>query len=540
MQNKFTYLIILMLSAALSGCGNKGRDFSAESDPAEKEVLGYLALNEDNSHFFHSRIDDEMTVEGLKAMVDNYVKETQVRQLMFSPNAMCTSYASEVWDPIWHDYDDPDAAKREASNEMQGKWQSNALLLHKRGIDPYAVWIDYSRELGISPWLSMRMNDIHDVDDTTSYMHSNFWKENPRMRRVPDRFRAWPDRAFDYGHKEVRDHHMALIRELFERYDFDGLELDWMRFGYHFRPGQEEECAHLLTEFMTEVRRLADQYAEERGHPIRIGARVPSRPWTAKGLGMDAVTWARKGLVDMLVVTPFWASIETDMPMEKWKELLGESPVILAAGLELLIRPYPQATPLHNNTETVLGAAISLLHRGADLIYLFNYMDPGTTVSNPEDYQKKHDLTTILENAGALSTATKHPRRHVVTYSDTWAPGEKKTFALPKPCSKDSSAAFNIHIGPRPETGEVRVLIGLGEEGNNETAPLQVRVNGELFAATKSDPPDHIHPIIKTMAGFDVPLSAVKEGYNRVEVSSSSTEAGQIVWVEIEVIPGNE
>ncbi len=328
-----TQILVLLVSIILFGCSDKGDE--NRGLPNES----YLALNEDNSHFYISRSADKMSVDGLKEMVDHYVKGTQVKQLVFCPNSMCTSYASEVWDPIWHDYDDPDLIKKEVTVKYQMQWQSNALLLHKKGIDPYKVWIDYSREIGISPWLSMRMNDIHYVDDTTSFIHSSFWKENPQLRRVPDHFSRWTDRAFDYGQKEVREHHMALIRELFERYDFDGLELDWMRFAYHFRPGHEEEGIPLLTEFMTEVRHLADDYAIRRGHPIRIGVRVPSRPWTAKGLGVDAVTWAKRGLVDMLVVTPFWASIETDMPIEKWKELLGDSPVILAAGLETLLRP---------------------------------------------------------------------------------------------------------------------------------------------------------------------------------------------------------
>ena len=46
-------------------------------------------------------------------------------------------------------------------------------------------------------------------------------------------------------HPEVRKHHMALIHELAQRYDFDGLELDWMRFGFHFRPGHEREGAQI-------------------------------------------------------------------------------------------------------------------------------------------------------------------------------------------------------------------------------------------------------------------------------------------------------
>ena len=136
-----------------------------------------------------------------------------------------------------------------------------------------------------------------------------------------------------------------------------------------------------------------------------------------------------------------------------------------------------------------------------------------------------------------METATARPRRHVVTYSDTWAPGERDVYALPVHLEKGQTAAFQIHIGLRPRAGMVRVFIGLGEEGNGDTTPLEVCINGESCLASKSAPPAYIHPVVKTMAGFDVPLAAVKEGYNRVEIQSSASVPSQIVWVEMMVIP---
>ena len=469
-----------------------------------------------------------MTVEGLQRLVDHYVDETQVRQLLLSPNSMCASYASEVLDPIWHDCGDPDEDEKAGVH----RWPANALRLHQRGIDPYAVWLSYSRERGVSAWLSMRMNDIHNVDDPTSFMHSSFWKDNPQFRRETDRFDAWPDRAFDYGHPEVRDYHMAFIRELFERYDFDGLELDWMRFGFHFRPGTEVDGARLLTAFMAEVRQLVDEKTRRRGHRIEVGVRVPSRPWTAEGLGLDAIRWAREGLIDLLVVTPFWATLETDMPIEQWKELLGDSPVVLAAGLEVLIRPFPAAEAgFTNSAETVRGAAASFLHRGADLIYLFNYMDSDTTPSSSEDYGR------ILREAGSLETATSHPRRHVVTYSDTWAPDEPQTYALPVDVRAGEPASFRIHIGPRPAGGEATVFVGVDVATSGLPASLVVRVNGEPCFHSEQTAPEHVHPVVQDMAGFRVPEAAVTEGYNTVEASTGAAVSGRVVWVEIRIVP---
>src|SRR6185312_12509062 len=100
---------------------------------------------------------------------------------------------------------------------------------------------------------------------------------------------------------------------------------------YHFRPGRESEGALILTQFTAEVRQLLNEWEEKRGHAIRLGARVPSQPQTALGLGMDAVTWATQGLLDMLVITPFLYA-ETDLPIELWKQLLRGTRVTLAAG----------------------------------------------------------------------------------------------------------------------------------------------------------------------------------------------------------------
>ena len=47
---------------------------------------------------------------------------------------------------------------------------------------------------------------------------------------------------------------MRGLTRVASRYDFDGLELDWMRFGFHFAPGGEARGAELLTEFHRRVR----------------------------------------------------------------------------------------------------------------------------------------------------------------------------------------------------------------------------------------------------------------------------------------------
>jgi hypothetical protein len=409
------------------------------------------------------------------------------------------------------------------------RWIHTAWALDQAGIDVYARWLARARQHGISPWLSMRMNDVHNVDDERSYIHSEFWREHPEYRRVPYHFNAWTDRAFDYGRSEVREHHFKLVEELAERYDFDGLELDWMRFGFHCRPGYETEGQGILTAFTGDVRRLLDGWEKRRGHRIRLGARVPSRPQTALGLGMDAVTWARKSLVDWLVITPFWASAEPDMPVELWRQLLAGTGVELLAGLEILLRPYPESKLFQTNSlETVRGAALSLLQRGAERIYLFNYMDSETTLDRPGEY------APLLREVGDVSQMASQPRRHVLTFSDTWAMGEAPGVTLPAQVPADGWRAWRLHIGPCPEQADVFAVLAFDPAGGAAGEAAALRLNGETCGEAepvKLAAPCPVEPAWR----YRVPLAALREGYNVIEVEAS--RALTVTWVELAIKP---
>ncbi|MBQ3333019.1 MAG: hypothetical protein IJG83_06310, partial [Thermoguttaceae bacterium] len=146
-----------------------------------------LILNEDNSHFFGSRTPDDMTIEGLHAFVDQYAG-TAVTHLFLNVNASRANVANPAREAIWE-------PNRDGVEPTDG-WPANAKLLHEKGIDPYAVWFARCREKNISPWCSVRMNDVHCVDDLSNFMHSMFFVKHPQFWRVPnDAGGSWTNRA---------------------------------------------------------------------------------------------------------------------------------------------------------------------------------------------------------------------------------------------------------------------------------------------------------------------------------------------------------
>ncbi|MBL9210907.1 MAG: hypothetical protein JNL92_10605 [Opitutaceae bacterium] len=492
----------------------------ASADAATRPLpAGSLILNEDNSHFFGSRPPEQMTRAGLEAWVDGYAN-TQVTHLFLSPNSMRASFRSRTREAIW----DPVAGV-----EPTELWPQNAKRLHAAGLDPYAIWIVRARARRLSPWLSMRMNDVHSVDVPGSFMHSEFWRANPNLRRVPGGpVQPWVNHALNYAHAEVRAHQAAFLQELLERYDPDGIELDWMRFGFHLTPGRERDEAPLLDAFVREARQLADAWSRRRGHPIRLGVRVPAHPDAAAGLGLDAVRWARAGWVDLIVPCPFWRTSDFDIPVELWRERLGPDAtrVAIVPGFEHNLRAWLTGVTVPNDLATLRGFAASAQHRGADSLYLFNWMDSQTRPVSAEDY------ASLLRDGLAPPALAGKARRHPITYRDTTPPGFPDGTQLPVETS--AGGRFRIHVGPTDRPGPAHVVLGLADRPAVGDARLDVSLNGTRLTPA----PDLPEP--KKLGGaaragtYRVPPEALRPGYNEVAVSPMDHgPAQQIVWVEI-------
>lgn len=504
-----------------------------------------LIVNSDADNFVWSREPDKMTLAGLREQMDHYAAG-QVSQVFLSVNYMRTLYASEVWESFW------DGHHPETTPE---KWIRNAWLLHERGLDPIAVWIARLREKGVSPWVSMRTNDCHFTQSDPQYtLHSSFWRDHPEYWRVREG-RGYHDRCLNYAFEAVREYSMSLVRELLERYDADGLEMDWLREPYCFAPGEEEAGRAILTGFMREIRQLAEEWSRRRGHAIHVAAHVPAVPEAALGWGLDAVTWAKEGLVDLVIPSPRWATADFDIPIEHWRELMGSAgeEVTLAAGMELRIAPYEDSSATRNNLELMRGFSAAHLDRGADQIYLYNHFDwddrpdfDTTTVDDAEEWR------TILKEAGRLDSVIDKPRRHIVTYTDIEPPGEIFPRQLPAALFEKHPARFRIHTGPKLSTGSAIVRVGLsngpgGVAYDTAGAKLAVRVNGAECTPIADVDGIKSHPVYKQprfcdsdrVAQFEAPIASMKRGHNAVEVALTKRGISnqKIVWMEVAIVP---
>lgn len=499
MNWKYVMLAGIGLAGSLQGAEKMNTPTPENVQPNPVRISGIL-YNEDDSHRFILDAAGKMEPERLDALVDE-LADTEVSAMLICCCAKKTNFPSTSWEPHCDGYDPAN---------LSDKWSCNLKRMLDLGVDPTGRMLERCRERGISPWVSMRMNDVHDANKLDSRLHSRFWREHPEYWRDPEHFKSWNDRCLNYALEPVRDHAMALIREVCGRYDMDGFELDWNRFPLHFRQGEEQAGAAVLTEWLKTVRAVVRDAEQRVGHRIVLAARVPALPEVALGTGLDAVTWAKLGLIDHLIVAPFWATTDFDIPVDRWLELLDGTGVGVTAGLEIRVQPTPGGPTIPNTAERRRGAAMAALARGSQGIYLFNYFDIGRAMPG------------LLKEMNSVETLQGKNRSYVVTYHDIHIPGVPLPRPLPRTLSPGESVEWNLYTGPRPIQG-ARGSVNLSARAETaEKAPsLRVQVNG--LAAQE----------LPEQGTFAFERDAFRDGNNTVSVTNASAEKITVECVEL-------
>ena len=331
-----------------------------------------LAINEDNDHYFKFGAD-RMNEQELVRYVDRIVGPGHVTDFVMCPCGQRASYDSKAWEPIWAGLNEPNTDGR--TNDA---WCVNAKRLFDRGIDPYAVWIRRCRERGgVRTWMSMRMNDVHFVNITNYFRNTTFQRTRRDLWRNPQAIpgkSAWEDMALNYAKQEVQDYSFALFKELVDRYDADGYELDWMRFTRHLTPGRERDEAPILTAFMRRCRAYANAVGAKRGRPILLSVRVQAKLEDALGRGCDAVTWAAEHLVDWIIATNFFETNDFDIDLKGWRRRIGtvnpQVKVLPGASDNLDVGSDGRPAPMTSADFSCWARRMYL--RGAEGLYLFN------------------------------------------------------------------------------------------------------------------------------------------------------------------------
>lgn len=524
-----------------------------------------IYLNQDDAAFTRCHPLEDMTREGAERLVDFYAESSQLAGLAFCVNMQRALFPSRTWETLIQGFD-PSQGREQPFFQQSGEAAGTAMLA-LNGVDQFVIWLERSRARGIEAFLSMRMNDCHGLEshggfngdhekgkdqDHYHWHATEYWKKNPHLRRAPYRYERSFEGAFDYSHKEVRQHHLNLIAEVFERYDMDGFEMDWMRWVFMFAPGSEARGRDLLGQFLEEVDGIRKMAEIRHGHSIQLRHRIPADPQACLALGFDVPAWAESGLADQIILSCFGGAANFNYQIPLWRRLVGSSVKILAQ-VEAVVSAYPGQSV--ENYHFAFAGASAALQRQADGIYLFN-----ECYREVAGVEQRRLLRQMLSRMGSAASLKGIVRRYPVTYTQIYAPGDGCRAVLPIPLRNVSigsdagrwaqNVTLRIPIGELcPSAGHFLRLGFSGDSPLDELKNITVRVNTNVVhpaaepeyddCMTRIFPKREFQKVARSakhLFHYEIPASALHDDVNVVEFVPPPAR-GQLEWAEIIVIP---
>ncbi len=308
---------------------------------------------------------------------------------VYNPNCQAPLYPSRALRSMFDDFQRGDAdffkSASGAPNPHAAKFYEPYRDLLDAGVDLLAEIAAACRRRGMAAWLSIRMNDLHKGDDPGHPQNCHLLRD-PAFRlsdRMPNPNAApgHPKRlpGLNYEKKEVRDYMFTMIREVVEEYDFEGLELDWLRGPICCNPNPSRQTIDMITAWHASIRELTRAKAAQTGRPYRFGMRVLGHLGMMRSVGIDVKAMAHGGLLDF-VSAGNGHQASWDIPFDTLREQLGEDIKLYGVINTTYNRLYcldPDTGSrcrrrMHTSPEAVWGNAAGKLVLGASGIVTFN------------------------------------------------------------------------------------------------------------------------------------------------------------------------
>lgn len=435
--------------------------------PPEEEKIGGTVVNVDPDILYYLSIEQGLLKDGewdltdldkkVIAYFDDHYKDGGITDLLINI-AGAAPFASD--DPDLFDKIDKFNTTEENGTAVDYSTSVGVLSTYyiytETDIDPFEMWFDYCRELGINPWISFRMNDVHYADETLG--HSPFgYKARANGWLIGDsRFsywlnnnstagsRYWYEYALDFSVQEVRDNFVKELDDRLSTYDVYGIELDWHRQIWCFPKDDIENCKY-MNELMDKINEVVEKYEGIYGHDIKIAARINRDIDENMYFGFDTRYWAENDMIDVIIPSSYYGASDSDMPIAKWVEELDKYGVDIWAGLEAEVA----ADGKTHSTATLAAFSAQYYSQGAKKIYLFNMFRRKASSFN---------VCSSIENALAYEK-----RSYVVTESNCTPYGVKGIEPwdpLPKVIEVNAPYTIVINHGQLDYEKDVYVFVG--------------------------------------------------------------------------------
>ena len=177
------------------------------------------------------------------------------------------------------------------------------------GVDIAQRIVEESHRRKLEVFWEHRLNGADREADVTTPARHPLKDQNPEWLLEGG---WWKPGLWNFAVPEVRQYKVAVLREVAERYDLDGINLDFGRHPPYLPAGKQWEQREALTDFVRQVRLMLQAVAEKRGRPFLLSVRVADSVPGCHFDGFDIESWVQQNLVDMIIIGT--RSIQVDLP----------------------------------------------------------------------------------------------------------------------------------------------------------------------------------------------------------------------------------
>ncbi len=402
----------------------------------------------------------------------------------------------------------------------------------KAGGDILQEFIDCCKATSQTPFVSIRLNDTHVMDylDTQNDDHVyTEWISEFCWDNIDNLVDSQDTRSgFNWAVSTVPAHKLALIEEICENYDIEGLELDFLRFNSYFdlEETTSEERLIIMNKFIKDVRTILDDTAAT-GEYRWLSVRVPCFLSLYDELGLDLVSMADNG-VDIFNISPYFHNTQQATDIAKIRRLIPNK--CLLYELEFFTWSDSDGTRIPTPDEQLYTTANLMYKRGVDGIEWFNfdYFDQfGINIPYDllEDIADSESLASLSQQWYFQSNSWNFPH-------------------LPKNYTAGISYKFTLDmaLSENPATGNG--LFRLMTDDDCSASTWSVKINGQSLTSATFDSEPIDHPYSYTAmtdsdrySCFSVPQSILNEGINEIKIKMDSGSAQTLVYFDLALPP---
>jgi len=390
-------------------------------------------------------------------------------------------------------------------------WRTQRTLryLDSLDTDPLSIISEACRKNGIACQFSLR----------TSGADSDH-KPIPWFRQHPDALLE--SGALNYSHDDSIAWRKAQIQEVLDRYEVDGIDLDFTRFQPTFAQGEYRAAAANLNRLVRDLREMTRKAGKT------LSARFDVSPNPAIAGGLDVESMLAEGVFDQISLGSL-GDRTPNVSAGWWIQRTQATNCKVYPGIEGRWHVLPNQTGGGQGSRPALGAipggygqlspafmrAVAGLHYadGADGVTLFN----PTCADGPFDESLYNDLAdpaTMAFQDKRYTTAVWPFRAEI--FGPYWTSRFKIS-------PSESSASYKIRVADdfdaAARAGKTpRAVLTLDCKGINHIRDVDVLVNGTSVAWNGYEFNHWDHGYWDDILEFDVPTSALRRGDNTIEL----------------------